>query len=414
MNREKHKESKSMQKTERLSMVRIVAASICMVANVSGAESAPISYTLPIRITPYVDVSGVYDSNFFKDTDDEESEVFLTALAGLNLAYIGEKTDATLSAFASARRHNDYDANDFETYGQGLRLRYGSRDIFTIEAIQAFRRVTQEDTFGSEIAIGAVSPDSVLDTAASLERDIFQAAIHFGIDPSDKTELDLSYRYDFVDYTTSDIDKITTQTAGIETASRLTHKTSGLVVARYGVQDSDGLDDTADFYNVKAGFKTTTTDKLNVRAAAGFQNYNRPDDQESKESFVFDAQASLRATDKVTLLAGGRNGTQLSSLFRGNAAEYTIYYLGAQMQATTSIRLSANAAYREDEYFDPVNVDGELLDRTDKGTAFSVRGDYQSPSQYLSFYTQLTFDSIESPAGDYDQTQVKLGLRLQY
>jgi len=398
----------------RVSIILAAVSCMCIAGSSYGEESPTGSYTLPLRFMPYVDVSGVYDSNFFKTTEDEDSETYINALAGLDISYGADRIDILLSAFASARLHSDYDDDDFETYGQGLRLRYGSRDSFAIDANQAFRRVTQEDTFGPEVAIGAVSPDSVLDSASTLERDIFQAGVHLGVDPTDKTELDLSYRYDFVDYTSRTLDKITTQTAGIEIASRLTDKSSGIVMARYGVQGSDGLDDSADFYNAMIGMKTTATEKLNLRAAAGHQTYDRPGDLESKDSFVFDVEASLRTSDKVTLLAGGRNGTQLSSIFRGNSAEYTTYYVGAQMQATSSIRLSANAAYREDEYFDPVDVDGELVDRTDKGMAFSVRGDYQSPSDYLSFYTLLTFDSIESPAGDYDQAKVSLGLRLQY
>ncbi len=395
----------------------IISIVACMIAAIGVSSSAygETNYRIPLRIIPYLDLSSVYDSNFFRSTDDEESDIFINALAGLELSYTGVQFDALATVFGSARRHADFDDADFETYGQSIRLRYGTRDTVKIEANQSFRRVTEEDTMSSEIAIGAVSPDSALDTATSAERDILQAGLRAGFDITDKTQLDLSYRYDFVDYTFRGLDKITTQTAGIEGALRITDKSSGIILTRYGLQDSDGLDDSADFIHAQAGVRTESTDKLHLRATAGYQKYNRPGDLDSEDTFVFDARASLLVTDKLSLHAGGRNGTQLSSTMRGNSAEYIILFMGGQMQPTESIRLSANLAYREDDYIDPVFIDdGNAVDRTDKGTSINLRLDYLAPSEYVTLYTQLTFDSIESPLGDYDRTQLSAGIRLQY
>ena len=398
----------------RLHPILAAAACISIAANTYGEESEPVRYALPLRFMPYLELSTVYDSNFFRTPEDEESEIFINALAGLQLSYIGAQSDALASAFASARRHDEFDDDDFETIGQSLRLRYGTRDTVIIEANQAYRRVTEEDVMTSEIAIGGVSPDSALDTATSNERDIFQAGMRVGMAPTDKTQLDLSYRYDFVDYTARELDKVTTQTAGIQGALRMTDKTSGIIQTKYGIQDSDGLDDSADFINVQGGIRTESTEKLALRATAGYQRYDRQGDLDAEDSFAFAVQGTLSATDKLTLHAGGRNGTQLSSTSRGNATDYAIYYVGARLQATQAFRFSANAAYREDEYIDPVLIDGESTDRTDKGTALNLRIDYLAPSEYVSLFTQLRFESIESPTGDYDRTQISAGLRLQY
>ena len=376
--------------------------------------AAETRYATPVRITPHVDVRGVYDSNFFRTSDNEESDIYINAQAGLSLSYIGTQTDASASVFASARRYDEFDDNDFETIGQSLRLRYGTRDTVRIEASQSYRRVTEEDTLSSEIAIGGVSPDSALDTATSAKRDILQAAMVVGIDPTEKMQLDLSYRFDFVDYSSRDLDKITTQTGGLEGAFRMTDKSSGIILARYSIQDSDGLDDSADSINTQAGVKTESTDKLTLRATAGYQRYNRPGDLSSEDTFAFDVRAVLIATDKLQFLAGSRNGTQLSAIIRGNSADYAIYYVGARMKATDSFRLSATASYREDEYIDPVIINGVPTDRTDKGTGVNLRADYLAPSRYVSLYTQLTFNAIESPTGDYDRTQISAGIRLEY
>ena len=379
-----------------------------------ASANAEVTYRTPISLMPYAELSTTYDSNFFRLSDDEESELYLDLLGGLELSYTGVQGDALATVFASARRHDDFDDEDFETIGQSLRLRYGTRDTVQWRASQSYRRVTEEDTLGSDIAVGDVTADSALDTATSAERDIFQAAISAGVDATDKTQLDFSYRYDFVDYTDRVQDKITIQTIGAEAAYRITDKSSGLLTTRYGWQDSDGLDDSAGVWNVQAGARTESTDKLTFRATAGYQHYDRKGDLGSDESLAFDVRATLVATDKLTFQAGGRNGTQLSSTQRGNAADYFIYYLGARMQATDAIDISANAAYREDDYLDPVMIDGQMRNRTDKGTAFRLRANYTAPSDYLSLFTQLTFDDVDSPTGDYDRTKVSAGLRLQY
>lgn len=360
-------------------------------------------------VMPYADISGVSDSNFLRSENNEESETYFDALAGLTLSYNGINLNAIIAGFASARWHQDYTDADFENVGQGIRLRYGTRDTIQWEANQAYRRVTETDTFGSEVAVGNVSPDSVLDSASTSERDILQATLKAGYNPTDKSEIDASYRFDSVDYTDDSILKVTSQSALLEIASQVTDKSSGILAIEGGIQDSEAVTDDADFYSASLGLKTKGTDKLRLKAKAGFQQYNRPNG-ETEDSAVYDASASLAATDKLSLNVGARNGTQLSSLFAGNGTEYDILFAGASLKASESIRLSANASYRTDEYLDQVN--GQ--DREDTGTAFSVRADYTAPSEYLKLYLKLTQQTVESGTSEYDQTLVSLGARLQY
>jgi len=370
--------------------------------------------TTPLRIMPYVDIKAVSDSNIDRTTTDENDEVYGQALAGLKIGYSGSSLNLLLTAFASTRAHADESDRDFDTVGQGLHLRYGTRDTILIEASQAYRQVTDTDSFGTDVAVGGVSPDSVLDVASRQERDILQAGLSIGFAPGDKSEIDVGYRFDSVDYNDSGLLKLTSHSATLEVANELTDKTAALVAVRGGIQDSDAIDDSADLYAASLGFRISGTDKLNLRATGGFQQYNRPDSDESIDSFVYNVLATLATTDKVTMNAGARNGTQLSSLFAGNGTEYMIFWLGAALQASSAVRLSVNAAYREDEYLDPILVGDALVDRTDKGTGVRLRADYQAPSDYLSLYSQVLFETVESNAADYDQTLISIGMRLQY
>jgi hypothetical protein len=159
--------------------------------------------------------------------------------------------------------------------------------------------------------------------------------------------------------------------------------------------------------------KTKGTDKLTLKATGGFQQYNRPNG-ETEDSAVFNATASLAATDKLTIQFNARNGTQLSSLFAGNGTEYAIYSTSAMIKVSPALTLSVGANYRVDDYLDPVNIGGVLVDRTDKGTGVRARAEYVAPSQNLRLYAQVVNSSIDSDASDYDQTLVSLGARLQY
>lgn len=367
-----------------------------------------------LKLRPYIEAKGSQDSNFKETPTDEDSETYFDVLGGLQLSYAGPNLQLLVAGFGSSRMHSDYTDDDFETYGEGIRLIYGTRDTLKITVNQAYRNVTDNDAFGSEVAVGGVSPDSVLDTAASQERDIMQAAVVLGYNLSDKTDLDGSYRFDSVDYTDKTIQKVTSHTALFEIASKVTDKTSGVLALKTGIQDGDQIDESADFYSASLGLKTKGTDKLKLKATAGFQQYNRPGDLDSEESTVFDAMASLRASEKLSLQAGARNGTQLSSLFAGNGTEYSIFFAGARLAVSPSVKLSANVAYRQDDYLDPVTINGALVDRTDKGTSFSIRADYKTPSEYMNLFAQVVQQSIESDAGDYDQTLASLGVRLQY
>jgi len=404
-----------MHKQTSLQAIVCVALTVTVLAwGQRALAQEPWLETAPVRIIPYVDVRGVYDSNIDRVPTNEEDETFADTLVGINLGYAGTSLNLLLAGFASRRWHMDETDRDFESAGQGLRLRYGSRETLLVQVNQSYRRVSDSDTFSSDVAVGGVSPDSVLDVASRQRRDILQAALMVGFDPTAKTELDASYRFDTVDYNDRGLLQLTSHTAQLEAASKATDKTATLLQVRGGIQDSDAVDDSADFYSASLGIRVRGTDKLNLRATGGFQQYNRPGDADSVDSFVYSALATLSASDKVTLRAGARNGTQLSSLFAGNGTEYMIFWLGAALQASPAVRLSLNAAYREDEYLDPVA--GMLVDRTDKGTAVRLRADYQAPSDYLSLYSEILFENVDSNARDfgYDQTRVSLGMRIQY
>jgi hypothetical protein len=403
--------------TERGIMIRRTLASSLMAACLLGTLHSALAQegqtALPgaLKIGPFADVRAVYDDNIDSAAENEIDDTFYDATAGLALQYSGSILEIKAGAFVSRRMYTDLSDKDFTARGQDIMLRYGSRDRIEIEASQAFRRISDDDPYGPAEAVAGISPDSAVDAASRRERNIIQAAIRAGKDISDKTELDVSYRFDAVDYQVEDLLNLRTQTAMIEGASKMTDKSSGLLILKGGIQDIEVTGVDADFFSASLGAKTQGTDKLELKASAGFQQYNRPDD--TINSLVYSLESTFALTDKVSLQLGGRNGTQLSTVLLGNGTEYQSAWIGGSFRATDVLKLSANLAYREDEYLDPVTVDNGLVERTDKGTAIRIRADYQTPAEILRLYAETSFETVDSNVSESDTTRVMLGLRME-
>ena len=400
-----------------------LATMLAAIVIVSGAfaqravmfePTAPQPGSSPVVLKPYAELMGVYDDNITRASDNTIDDIYGQATAGLRLQYVGSMISLTGAGFVSRRAYHDTSRLDFTSVGQALQLQYGHRDQYEIRIRQGIRRIEDTDTHGSDTVVGNVSPDSALDVASSSERTIMQVSALVGKNVTDKSEVDASYRFDSVDYEASQLLTLRTQTAQLEAATALTDKSAVILVLRGGLQSLESLDDDADFYAAQIGVKTRSTEKLRLRAAGGFQQYNRPGDADSIDAASFDIQALLAATDKVTLRAGSRNGTQLSSSVRGNTTEFTTVFIGASLQASTALRISANAAYREDEYVDTVIINGVPTDRTDKGTSLSLRAAYQTMSEMLKVISEISYSDIDSDAGDYDQTRVSIAAQLQF
>ncbi len=385
----------------------------CLVATTAYVQGQQVALPGVWKISPYVDIRGVYDDNIDRLPENETDDFFADTTAGLRLGYSGSILDLFADGFVSRRSYNDTSEKDFTSAGQSLRLLYGSRDQVEVELTQAFRRIDDADRYGSDTVVGGVSPDSAIDAASRRERTILQASIRAGKNLTDKSEIDASYRFDSVDYRERGLLTLRTHTAQIEGATKVTDKTSALLILKGGLQDSESVDDDADFYSASLGVKTQGSDKLQLRASGGFQQYNRPNGDDI-DSFVYNLQALLALTEKLSLRVGARNGTQLSSLFAGNATEFDVVWAGAFLRVTDTVMLSANVAYREDEYLDPVVVGTNLVDRKDKATALRVRGDYRTPAELLSLYAEATYETVDSNVREYDQTQVALGFNLQF
>jgi hypothetical protein len=362
-----------------------------------------------LSLSPFLSLGG-----FYEDDRDRDEDVFLDASVGLRSGYTALDLDANALGFFSSRSYVDADDRDFEAEGGLFRLKYGDKERILLQGNLGWRRVEDIDLYGAEASVGGVSSDSVLDAVARSRRDVSQAGISAGRDLTDKLAMDLGYRFDAVDYRDDALQDLSSHLFQQETVYAFRDKTAGLVTLIGGVQEYDDFDNSAGYYAARLGVVTRRTAKVSLKAGVGAQLYDRQDDLDEESGFNFDVGTTWQTTDKVTLQAGARNGYQLSPLYEENAAEFTVFWIGGSFRLTPSIDLSANAAYRVDDYIDPVRVGETSVDREDKGFALRFRADYQMPARFMRVYTELSHEFTDSTLGDFDQTRLGIGLQLRY
>ncbi len=385
-----------------------------LLAPVLVAQSEQVALPGAWRMSPYADLKLVYDDNVGRVAADEQDDIFADLTAGLRLGYSGSSLRLLATGFVGNRSYDDYTDRDFSSAGQSLLMRYGARDQFELEVRQALRRIEDTDTYDTGTAVGNIDPNSVLDAASSTERTILQASVRAGKNLTDKSEMDVGYRFDSVDYEEDVAFSQQSHAAQLEAASKITDKTSALVLLTGGQQSLDDFDDEADVYSASLGIKTKGTDKLTLRATGGYQQYERSTDEDTVDSFLFGVSGGMPVTDKLSLQVGARNGTQLSSILRGNATEYQTGWVATTLHLTSELQLSAKAAYREDDYIDPVLVNGAGVNRKDEGTSLSLRADYLTPSEYLRLYADISYTDVDSNVQEYAQTRAGVGMSLQF
>jgi hypothetical protein len=398
-------------------MKKAILAVVLGLVMISSSHAAPGQgiHTGPWVFSPYVNLSGTYDSNVDRTSKDNETDdLFMDSEAGLKLGYSAYQIDFSGLGFLGYRNYSDLTDKDFSYGGEVLKFKQGTHDTVAIEADQTFRKVDDIDQHGSEAAVAGVSPDSVLDASARTERDINSVGLSAGRNLTDKLQMDIGYRFDDVNYDSAEFFDLNSHIGQAEAAYRLTEKTASILTVRGGIQDNGEVSDPANYYTARVGMKTRGTDKLSFKGGVGVQQFDRTD-ADDVTAFNYDLTASLAVTDKIVVQAGGRNGTLLSSLYAVNGAEYDSVWAGAFYTLSPTILLLGDVAYRRDDYLDAVPTATGLADRVDDGIAYRVRADYQTPAKFLRLYSQLTYQTVDSTVvTDYEETRVDLGMNLRY
>ena len=394
----------------------LLMAMLSLVAWAIQAEPGKGAHSGPWMISPYVQESGTYDSNIDQAPSNGRDDYFLTSEVGARAAYSVRMLDCTALGFGSYRNYSDATEKDFGAYGESVSAKYGLREQVEVQADEAFRHVQDNDTHGSDTAIGGISAESVLDAATQSKRNVAHGGVSVGRDVTDKVALDLGYSFDSVRYDAAGLANLDGHAGLLEGSYLVTDKSAIFAAAFGGVQENSIMAGSAKYYGSRLGAKTHGTDLVTIKAGAGLQQYDRPASLGSDSTaFNFDGEATWALTEKVSLRAGGKNGTQMSSVLASNPSQFHVAWGGAVYKVLPTTSLSLNTMYRIDEYVDPVTLaDGTLGTRTDKGTGVSGRADYQTPKSFLSLYAEASYQKTDSNVSKSDDTRISVGANLKY
>jgi hypothetical protein len=396
--------------TKRLCAAGLISASVICTAFAAPGQGI---HAGPWTFNPYADVSGTYDSNIDQSSALKRDDIFTDATLGLRAGYSTYMVEFNGLGFLSQRDYDDATDKNFGAGGELLRLKYGNRDLVEVEADQTFRRVEDIDRYANEAAVGGVSPDSVLDVTARMRRDVNQAGLSAGKNVTDKLEVDAGYRFDDINYDQTSLYDLRNHVGQIEAAYQLTDKTAGLLTVKGALQENLSLDNQAEYYAARLGLKTKGTDKVVFKGGGGAQYYDQANGDD-RTAFNFDLTSSWAVTEKIILMAGGRNGSQMSSLYADNGVDYRILWLAGTYRVTPAVNITLSGAYRVDDYMEPVTDENRIVDRQDKGAAGRLRIDYQAPAKFLKVYTEATYEDMSSNIEDYSDTRIALGAILTY
>lgn len=363
-------------------------------------------------IAPLFDVTAVHDSNIDRVTTGDEDATFFDAKAALRLGYDVPDTSLSVLGFFGQRSFTEESERNFSTGGEFLTLRHdpGSRVAFSLQ--QSYRKVEDQDTFGTATEVGGMAADAFLDADARARREIHEAGALLETTPTDKLSADLGYRYNQTDFDSPDLFDIDSHAVQVDLGRKMTDKMSAIMTGLGGLQESESVDDAAEYSIVRIGLRMKGSDKLNYKAGVGHQHLDRPEEQEAESGFHYDATANWEITDKSTLLVEGRNGMQISSIHRANVVDFSVLRLALQFQVRPSVLVTAGGVYRIDDYADPVLHLGEMVDREDKGASVHLRSDFLMPRNNLRFFAECSYEDVDSTIRDYQITRFSLGINV--
>ena len=400
---------------------REITLSLCGSVITIMLVAAPISRAEPgdgIRLgewqmSPFLDISGVYDSNAGLD-DNETSDYYGELWGGVDFLRETDRLTLQGQLWGKLRRYEDMDQLDYEGVGENAGVRYRPFGDLELTLEQHYALLTDYEYTLEYSQSGLVS---LQDRTERQEREIFSVAAGAEKSLSDKTHGTLNLGYGYADYDSSANYDSTESNVGLELAYDATDKTAIFAFGNYEILDSDGNDDPIDVYELRLGAKTRTTAKLTFRAGAGVMWYDVDDGGSSsnESAFNFNLMGAWQLTERLDLVASARNYLRVTVDAADNAKDANEFTLGGNYQYSDKISLSLTGGYAMNEYVNRVLSNGSLVTREQDIWMLRARCEYKPPIKLVSFYVDGEYNVVEdNVSDDYDQVRVGVGVKLRY
>ena len=420
-------------------------------------EGIPVG---PLRLSLWGQLNGTWDDNaklVVPDGEIQSREVFNNPDAGdsdssqteedfyyeLTLgASLSRETDHFLGSLAfvySERRYDTFDELDNESWAQEAELVFGNREIdqFTLGLREAYREVFDYET--TAYPDDFTNPDTSKlflseDRTERVSRSLLDLATILTWQVTEKLGSDYSIGYGSIDYDTEVLFDWEDTKGQAEFDYRVTDKTALLLTGQYGQQDSDALDNNPDYYVLRGGFLTRSTDKLTFKGGVGAGRYDRfrkseaaleqadveeeitSEDGDAIDYVSFDVAGDWDLSQRTKLQLIGRNAVQPAAQYNDNVKLVTVASLGISHRILEKFKVALTGSYRLDDYEDPVEVDtDEFINVEDTILGAQLRLSYEPPKDWLMVYAEARYEDRDTtiPDEDYDQLLLTLGVRLK-
>ncbi|NLG35416.1 MAG: hypothetical protein GX548_08695 [Lentisphaerae bacterium] len=385
-------------------------------------------------LNPYFELTLTDTSNVYKDRFDPIRDTFIEPELGIRFSSSSETNCFNIvgSLFYSERKYAHEKTRDFSTYGDSLTFRGGHGRRASVELIQSYRHLDDNDRHASDFETSELAGDMVQDSnTLDLERDIHQIGGTLARRFTDKLEAGVSYRYSGVLYENLTHDRLDPKQLGVpygldlhghiwqvDGGLALTDKTDATLTFRHGRQYQEDTDGSARMETLRLGLKTKNASKTIYHAGIGVEQYRRPPhiDDKARLSFNYNFAVDWFLTEKITFRSGGFNGTQFSSFYQSNALEYYSIWAGLGYRWRPSTTFSVRGVYRFDDYLDPVTHEGVTRDRKDTRLTGHLRADYLATRGSVRLFAEATYDEVISNFDfvEYEDIRIVLGIHLRY
>ena len=420
-------------------------------------EGIPVG---PLRLSLWGQLSGTWDDNaklvvpdgeiqerrVFNNPEEQrddlsqaEDDFYYELTLGGSLSRETDHFLASLALVYSERTYDTFSDLDNESWAQEAELVFGNREIdrVTLGLRGAYREVFDYEM--SAYPDDFTNPDTSKlflseDRTERVSRQLLDVAGILTWQITEKLGSDYSVGYGTIDYDTELLFDWEDTKGQAEFDYSLTDKTSLLLTGQYGQQDSDALSNNPDYYVLRGGFLTRTTDKLTFKGGVGAGRYDRfrksdaaleqadleeeiEDEKGDAIDYVsFDVAGDWDLSQRTKLQIIGRNAVQPAAQYTDNVKLVTVASVGISHRLLEKFKVALTGSYRLDDYEDPVEVDtDEFVNVEDTILGAQLRLSYEPPNDWLMVYGEARYEDRDTtlPDEDYDQLLLTLGVRLK-
>jgi len=384
-------------------------------ANAAPGEGIRLGGDVLVR--PFVNAGVSYDSNpLVLPEGDEKSDTFTDVNPGVSVSKSGEKISVDALLWGRFRRFDKFDSEDQDDWSQKVSLKLGRRDGWQLGLHERYGRVTDYDVSDPSPADSERTSDDVtapplaaVERSSRVNRDLLDVGITIGGPISDKNAVGLRYDYGKTDYDPAYLLDSEEQKVAAKAARKLTDKSSAIVIAEYIMMDNDSLNDPANYYAARAGWRWQGTDKSQFEGSVGFYQFSLKDTadvEQDSDGVSYSLAWYWQALSKVLVSVGARSDVQLSAEAAAVSKSVDSVSAGVQYDASEKLSVALLLGYRNEDYID--------VDASAEQYHARVRCNYQV-QKWLNVFGEVWQDQVSSGSlGDSEESRVTLGVKALY